>query len=120
VAVNPGRLRERVEVLESHRVNTPTGLETDWDTHGTYWAAVAQVGASGLARYAQAGYTNVTHEVVMRAGPPITLAATRFRWRGHELEPVAPPTTVDNQGRFVKVICREVNRGENLAGPRSS
>lgn len=118
--VNPGRLRHRVEVLEGHRVNTPVGPETTWDTHGAVWAAVSQVGASGAARYAQAGYSNVTHEVTLRAGPSLSLAATRFRWRGRELEPVAPPTEVDNRGRWVLIACREVNDGENLAGPGSS
>jgi head-tail adaptor len=119
VPVNPGRLRHRVEILEGHRENTPGGPVTTWDSLGAAWAAVTQVGADGAARYAQAGYTNVTHEVVMRAGPPLTLGQTLIRWGARELQPIAPPTTVDNTGRFVKVACREVNDGESHAGTSS-
>ena len=52
--VNPGRLRHRVEVLDGTRVNTVGGPQTTWDSLGTFWAAVVQVGADGAARYAQA------------------------------------------------------------------
>jgi len=119
VPVNPGRLRHRVEVLDGTRVNTVGGPTTNWDTLGFVWAAVVQVDASGAARYSQAGYTNVTHEVTLRAGPSVTLGKTLFRWRHRELQPIAPPTTVDNRGRYVRVACREVNDGESHAGTSS-
>lgn len=117
--VNPGRLRHRVEVLDGTRVNTVGGPQTTWDSLGTFWAAVVQVGADGAARYAQAGYSNVTHEVVMRAGPRLTLGLTRLRWGERELQPAAPPTFVDNRGRYARIACREVNDGESHAGTSS-
>src|SRR5690606_18395828 len=101
------------------RVNTVGGPQTTWDSLGTFWAAVVQVGADGAARYAQAGYTDVTHEVVMRAGLRLTLGLTRLRWGERELQPVAPPTFVDNRGRYARIACREVNDGESHAGTSS-
>jgi head-tail adaptor len=120
VPVNPGRLRHRVEVLQGTRVNTAGGPTTNWDTLGVVWAAVVQVDASGAARYSQAGYTNVTHEVTMRAGPTLTLGRTLLKWSGRQLQPITPPTAVDHSGRFVQIACREVNDGEEQPTTSSS
>lgn len=118
--VNPGRLRERIELLMGVEVNTVGGPTTEWDHVDTVWAQVAQVGASGAARYAQAGYSNVTHEVTMRAGPELSLAHTRIRWGQRELQPIAPVMQADHRGRFVTIACREVNDGEKQAAGSSS
>ena len=106
--VNPGRLRERVELLEATTMNTPGGPITNWDSLGSLWAAVIQVGADGRAKYSMSGTTEVTHEVMLRVGPALTLGGTLFRWRGKTLQPVEPPAYADHRERFVTIACKEV------------
>lgn len=118
--VNPGRLRHRVELLMGSEVNTVGGPITEWDHIDTVWASVAQVGASGAAKYAQAGYTDVTHEVTIRAGPSLPLASTRINWGARQLQTVAPAFNADHRGRFTTVACREVNDGERKDAGSSS
>ncbi len=113
--VNPGRLRERVTILRGKDENTPGGATTKWELAGTVWASVAQVGASGLGKYQQAGFTDITHEIILRASPlgdELTLGRTRFLWNGRMLQPVTPTNSNDHRGRFVSLGCREVNDGE--------
>lgn len=110
--VNPGRLRHRITLLLGVDENTVGGPTKKWEFVTTLWASVTQVGAAGAGKYLQAGYTNVTHEVTMRAGPTLPLAATRIRWGTRELQPVAPAYAADHRGRFVTIACREVNDGE--------
>lgn len=111
--VNPGRLRERVEVLEGTIENTVGGAVTHWDTLGKRWAAVAQVDAKGAAKYAMTGTTDVTHEVILRgdADLRVTLGGTLFRWRNRALQPALPPETADHRGRYIKIACKEVSDG---------
>lgn len=109
--VNPGRLRERIEIQTGTKTNTLGGPTTTWDTEGTFWAAVVQVGASGAGKYAQAGHSDVTHEVTIRAGPPLTLGKTRILWRDLTLQPAIPPDRSDHRGRFVTIACKEVPSG---------
>lgn len=118
--VNPGRLRHRVELLLGAVENTPGGPVTTWDVFDRRWAAITQVNASGAGKYLQAGYSDVTHEVLMRAGPSLPLGETLIRWDDRELQPIAPATTVDNRDRFVLIACREVNRGETVGADSSS
>lgn len=110
--VNPGRLRQRITIQTVERVVTPGGYEDTWTDQQRVWANVAQPSPSGAARYAQAGYTNVTHEVTLRAGPSLSLGGTRFTVGARTLEPVAPPRDSDQAGRFVTIACRELNDGE--------
>ena len=106
--VNPGRLRERVELLTGTETNTLGGVITTWDTTGIFWAAVIQIGASGIGKYAQAGHSEVTHELTLRAGPTITLGRTLIKWRDRILQPAMPPRASDHRGRFITVACKEV------------
>lgn len=108
--VNPGRLRERIEVLEGTIVNSLGGATTEWDTLGMRWAAVVQVAASGAAKYEMAGTSDVTHEITLRADPTLrlSLGRTLIQWRGVTLQPAAPPFAADHRGRFVTIPCKEV------------
>lgn len=111
--VNPGRLKERITVLSGAVRNTPGGAVTDWEYQTRVWAAVAQVGAAGAGKYQQAGYTDITHELTLRAGTTLTLGRTLVKWRGLTLQPATPPRAADHSGRFVTIACREVNDGED-------
>lgn len=106
--MNAGRLRHRVMIERATITHTPGGQETVWAEDRAVWAAVVQVTASGAARYEQAGYSHVTHEVVMRAGPDLPLGKTRLRWGSDILEPVAPTQDTENRGRFQTIACREI------------
>lgn len=106
--MNAGRLRHRVMIERATTTHTPGGQETVWVEDRAVWAAVVQVTASGVARYEQAGYSDVTHEVFMRAGPDLPLGKTRLRWDGNTLEPVAPARDTENRGRFQTIACREI------------
>lgn len=117
--VNPGRLRERIELLAGTVTNTLGGAVTAWDTDECVWAAVVQVGASGAGKYAQAGHSDVTHEITIRAGPHLTLGKTLIRWRGQTLQPVMPPRAADHRGRFVTIACKEVPSGSERSGTSS-
>ena len=106
--VNPGRLRDRLTLQDRTVIDTPGGTEDVWTTVSASWARVVQVGALGASRYQQAGYTNVTHEVVMRADATVTLAGSRFLWGARVLEVLAPPHDAAQTGRFMTIACREV------------
>ena len=105
--MNPGRLRQRVTIQQGSRANALGGPTTTWSDQETVWAQVAQVSASGAARYAQAGYTNVTHEVTIRGPKALTLALTRFTWGDRTLTPVAPPRDASNMGALITIAVRE-------------
>lgn len=117
--VNPGRLRERIEIQTGTKTNTLGGPTTTWESEGAFWAAVVQVGASGAGKYAQAGHSDVTHEITIRAGPHLTLGKTLIRWRGQTLQPVMPPRAADHRGRFVTIACKEVPSGSERSGTSS-
>lgn len=108
MSVNPGRLRDRITIQEGVIINTLGGATTTWSDGQSVWARVIQIGASGAARYEQAGYTRVTHEVIIRGGPIITMAGTRFAWGDRILQLAAPPVDTPNLGRFMTIACREV------------
>lgn len=105
MGVNPGRLKNRVTVLHGAPTNTPAGTDTVWTVVNTLWAGVTQVSASGTARYQQAGYSEVTHEVLLRAGPTFTLGTTLFRHADLTLQPAAPPIT---KGHLITIPCRVI------------
>lgn len=118
--VNPGRLRHRVDILIGVTTNTVGGPTTEWDHLTTVWAAVAQVTASGAGKYLQAGYTDITHEVTMRAGPSLPMEATLLRWGSRQLQPVGPVNEREHRDRFITIACREVNDGEKSDAGSSS
>lgn len=104
--MNPGQLRERVEVLTSTRVNTPAGTKTTWDVTATRWAGVTQVGARATAMYGTAGVSEVTHEVTLRPGATASLGGVLFRWRNSIiLQPQAPP--LEKGGRVI-IPCKQL------------
>ena len=105
MGVNPGQLRRRITVLHGATTNTPAGTDTVWTVVDTLWAGVTQVSATGAARYQQAGYSEVTHEVLLRAGPTFTLGGTLFRSGGLTLQPAAPPTA---KGHLITIPCRSI------------
>lgn len=118
--INPGRLRHRIDILFGVEENTVGGVITAWDHVDTVWASVVQIGADGTARYSQSGYSDVTHEVTMRAGPSLPLATTRIKWGERQLQPRRPALDPDQLGRFVTIACREVNDGEKQDAGSSS
>ena len=118
--VNPGRLRHRVELLLGTVTNTVGGATTTWDVIDRVWASVTQVNASGAAKYQQAGYSDITHEVILRAGPTLPFGSTRINWSGRQLQPIAPAVNVENRRRYVLIACREVNDGESQDADSSS
>lgn len=110
--VNPGRLRNRITIQSITRVQTPGGWTEAWADSTNVWANLSQPSPSGTARYAQAGYSLVTHEVTLRAGPSIQLGKSRFKLGDRTFEPTAPVRDADQTGRFILVPCRELNNGE--------
>lgn len=106
--VNPGRLRHRVTIQHAARTNTPGGATHSWEDVASVWAAVVQVNETGAARYSQAGFGRVTHEVTLRGPRTITLGRHRFLWRDRVLQVAAPATSVDNEGRFLRIPVLEV------------
>lgn len=112
--VNPGRLRHRITIQQATQTVTAGGVTTKWDDDATVWAAVSQVTADGRAKFAMTGHSDVTHEVILRTGPTLTLGSTRIIWRDSTLEPVTPAVDPENRGRFLKLACREWSsaRGE--------
>lgn len=109
--VNPGRLKHRVTIQEAARTNTPGGVIHAWSDVASVWAAVVQVNETGAARYSQAGFGRVTHEVTLRGPRTLTVGRHRFVWRDRVLQVTAPPTSVDNEGRFLRVPTLEVSDG---------
>jgi head-tail adaptor len=114
--VNPGRLRDVLTIQTRTEVSTANGVLTVWSDDATIYARVIQTGAMGTARYQQAGYSNVTHVVLMRERT-ITLRGHRFVWGARVLEPVAPPMS-PSQDRFQSVACREIT--DEVTGEVSS
>lgn len=110
--VNPGRLRERVQIQAVKRVIVAGGYADTWEDSEQVWANIAQPTPSGAARYAQAGYSLVTHEVTLRAGPVVQLGKTRFTLGTRVFQVLAPPRDSDQTGRFITVACRELNPSE--------
>lgn len=106
--INPGRLRHRVTIQAAERVITPGGWEDAWVDVDTVWAAVTTISVSGAAQYAQAGFSTVTHEILLRSGPELTLSGTRIKWGDRFLQPVAPPRDTENRGRTVTIACQVV------------
>lgn len=106
--INPGRLRHRITIQAAERVITPGGWEDQWIDKATVWAAVTTISVSGAARYTQAGFSTVTHEVLLRAGPHLDLSNTRIKWGSMFLQPVAPPRDTENRGRLITIACEEV------------
>lgn len=107
--VNPGRLRHRITIQAVQRVITPGGYEDQWTDVQTVWASVTVLNATGIGRYAMAGFTNVTHEILLRAGPDLSLTETRIKWGDQFLQPVAPPRDTENRGRMVTIAAQEVS-----------
>lgn len=107
--INPGRLRHRITIQAAERVITPGGWEDTWVDIGTVWAAVTAISVSGAARYAQAGFSQVTHEILLRSGPELSLSGTRIKWGDQFLQPVAPPRDTENRGRMVTIAAQEVS-----------
>lgn len=107
--VNPGRLKQRITILRADRIHGPGGYEDTWLEDRAVWANINQPTPNGAARYAQAGYSFVTHEIVLRTGPELDLSKTRFQLGARTFEPIAPPR---DSGRFITIGCRELNHGE--------
>lgn len=106
--VNPGRLRHRITIQAVQRVITPGGYEDQWTDVQTVWASVTVLNATGVGRYAMAGFTSVTHEILLRAGPDLSLTGTRIKWGDTLLQPVRPPSDAEARGRTVTIAAQEV------------
>lgn len=114
MSVNPGSLRDRVTVQTSTRTQSVGGTTVTWADDRATWARVIQTNAEGRARYQQAGYTHVTHEVVMR-DQAFTLAGHRLVWGARVLEPLGPPLRPTRE-RFMVIACREVTDAKPESG----
>lgn len=108
MSINPGNLRHRIKVLEANRIITPGGTSTLWDEVDARWAAVTPVSASGAAKYSTAGVSEVTHEVMLRAGLSVTLGGTLFKHNSMILQPQAPPIVL---GERITIPCLELREG---------
>jgi head-tail adaptor len=111
MAINPGRLRDRLTIQRAERVQTATGSETEWITIHKAWGRVvnyiSRQSRAPQVEYQQDGYSNITHRVFLRA-IPISLSKTRILWRGKILEVLYPSQNPANNDRFIIVECREV------------
>lgn len=118
MSVNPGKLRHRVLILEAARIITPGGTSTTWDEVDERWASVEAISASGAAKYSAAGVSEVTHEIILRASPglTITLGGTLLKHGTMFLQPQAPPIT---KGERVTIPCLHLREGAPIGDTSS-
>jgi SPP1 family predicted phage head-tail adaptor len=100
-----GELRHRLTLEEP--VETPDGaggVTRGYATLTTLWAAVTPVSARGSVE-AQSLAAEVTHRIVIRAGPQLT---TRHRLReGTRIFRIVALRDRDGSGRFVEIHAEE-------------
>lgn len=86
--MNPGLLRDRIEVQQSSEATNSLGEAVlSWTTIGTVWARVEGVSAREALQTGQANVT-LTHRVRLRYYTGLT-HQHRFRWRSRVLEIVS-------------------------------
>lgn len=106
--MNPGAYRDRVTIERATVTRTGNGVTKVWTADGVRWGRVSEVDLSGRAKYAQAGYSEVSHNILFRRPIDLNLAATRFRWRGLVLEPIAPASNPQGIMRLATIPTKTV------------
>lgn len=103
----PGRMRDRVKILEHTQTYTPSGIEQEWEESETRWGRVAPVSVQEAARYQQIINSNVTHTVTFRGRVEVS-TANRIEWRGVPMQVVKRSYDVDGTGKVTMLAVREL------------
>ena len=86
-------------------INQPgIGISESWANVGTVYVFMRTLDAIGQARYQQAGFSRVSHELSMRSDEVLEYGKFRFTLGSRILRPVAPPFNPDNRGA-VRVVA---------------
>lgn len=86
-------------------INQPgIGISETWASSGVIYGFMRTLDADGKARYQQAGFSKVSHEISVRSDAVLEYGKFRFTLGGRILRPVAPPFNPDNRGA-VRVVA---------------
>lgn len=105
MALEAGRLRDRVEIERPVNRDTPSGAtEVGWEPLKSVWAEVVTMSTQEMMQ-AQQSQFQVTHRVTMRYCKELD-NTMRIGWRGRRLEILA---VQDSENRTIhELVCREV------------
>jgi len=110
-----GTLKDRVTVQTLTKTDTAMGVRRQWNDSKKVWGRLIVKSIEGTARYEQAGYSKVTHDLLLRglAIVGLNMPDFRFKIRGLTYEPVEPPKNYDGLNEYVKIALRWVKEEDD-------
>jgi len=103
-----GQLNDRIRVQERITETTATGVKRFWRDKEVRWGRMVLIGLDGRAKYEQVGYTNVSHNLILRGSLDLSLSKIRFIWRNRIYEPIEPAGDPDGFDDYVTMLVRHV------------